>query len=371
MWATKGPTRISIVQYGIDQLNLNERGTNHTYNTPFPFNTDKWFHKVKLTNLQPQKTYKYRVGDGNLWSRELSFETKGNTLPSTIALYGDMGTVFPAGYLVSGFISDEFKKKPFDMVSHAGDFAYADLGTNGIGEIQYIWDVLQRQIEPFASRVPYMAVPGNHEQYRNFSAYSARFRMPENGKGNMFYSFDFGGVHFITMNTEIEYDDFAPGSFQYRWIENDLNQANNNRRETPWIIFQGHRPMYYDNTNSTIIQKHLESLIQKYKVDITHMGHNHCYFRTYPVFNNIPTQTSGNVYRNPTAPVHLMVGSSGAYAGLSKAPCNLGHKPNYIAYKNSNYGFGILNVFNSTHLHFEFRGLTSRKVEDEMWIIRN
>lgn len=311
------------------------------------------------------------MGDGNgAWSQELSFETKGNTMPSRVALYGDMGTLFPVGYLVAGFISEEFKKNPFDMVSHAGDLAYADLGTNGRGEFQYIWDVLQRQVEPYASRVPYMVVPGNHEQYKNYTAYSARFKMPENGKGNMIYSFDFGGVHYLTMNSEIQYDDFAPGSSQYLWIETDLIRANNNRQKTPWIIFQAHRPIYYDNQNSTLMQKHLEALLHRYKVDIAHVGHNHCYFRTFPVFNNVPLQTSGNIYKNPKAPVHLMVGAAGAYAGLSKAPCNLRHKPSYIAYKEAHYGFGILNVFNATHLHFEFKGMTSRKVEDEMWIIR-
>ena len=60
--------------------------------------------------------------------------------------------------MVAREISKHFKEKPFDLVTHAGDIAYADLGTNGRGEIQAIWDVLQRQVEPYAKHVPYMGI---------------------------------------------------------------------------------------------------------------------------------------------------------------------------------------------------------------------
>jgi acid phosphatase type 7 len=85
----------------------------------------------------------------------------------------------------------------------------------------------------------------------------------------MYYSFDFGGVHILSMNTEITYDDFAPGSEQYKFIEDDLKKANDNRHNVPWIIVQGHRPVYsLEDEREQLVRKHIEPLMLKYKVDI-------------------------------------------------------------------------------------------------------
>jgi hypothetical protein len=53
------------------------------------------------------------------------------------------------------------------------------------------------------------------------------------------YSFNQGSVHIVMIATELH---VAPGTAQYRWIENDLKSVD--RTVTPWIIFTGHRPMY-------------------------------------------------------------------------------------------------------------------------------
>lgn len=52
----------------------------------------------------------------------------------------------------------------------------------------------------------------------------------------MFYSYDFGGIHILSFNTEEQYDSFAPGSEQYKFIEEDLIKANENRKNVPWVI---------------------------------------------------------------------------------------------------------------------------------------
>lgn len=45
------------------------------------------------------------------------------------------------------------------------------------------------------------------------------------------YSFEHGPIHFIQLNTEM---DFAPGSAQYAWLLSDLRTVN--RTRTPWLI---------------------------------------------------------------------------------------------------------------------------------------
>ena len=67
---------------------------------------------------------------------------------------------------------------------------------------------------------------------------------------NHYYSFNLGPAHFIFYSTELYYfpEYFAEShiEWQYKWLENDLKEANKpeNRNQRPWIIVNGHRPMY-------------------------------------------------------------------------------------------------------------------------------
>merc|ERR1719162_1530137 len=75
-----------------------------------------------------------------------------------------------------------------------------------------------------------MVCPGNHEAechspncvenqghleaLRNFSAYNARWQMPSrqsNGVLSMWYSFDYGPVHFVVANTETDFPSAPEG----------------------------------------------------------------------------------------------------------------------------------------------------------------
>jgi hypothetical protein len=54
-----------------------------------------------------------------------------------------------------------------------------------------------------------MVIPGNHEDFRNFTHYKSRFNLPVNdaneGTG-MFYSFDMGYAHFSMIDSECLHD---------------------------------------------------------------------------------------------------------------------------------------------------------------------
>jgi hypothetical protein len=89
------------------------------------------------------------------------------------------------------------------------------------------------------------------------------------------------------------------------------------------------------------------------------------------VFDAKPFQTSGNVYKNPKAPIHLMIGSAGAFLDnlITRKCASLADERDYMAHSETNYGFGRMNIFNETHLNFQFHR-TNGKVSDEMWIIK-
>lgn len=127
------------------------------------------------------------------------------------------------------------------MVLHIGDFGY-DLPWDDAK----LGDRFFRSIEPIASKVSYMSVPGNHEFYFNFTQYRNRFTMP-NSEQSLFYSFDIGSAHIIGFTTEIYFSLFDKEDqlqTQYNWLVKDLKKANENRKQTPWILVIGHRPMY-------------------------------------------------------------------------------------------------------------------------------
>jgi acid phosphatase type 7 len=80
---------------------------------------------------------------------------------------------------------------------------------------------------------------------------------PESGGVlNMWYSFNLHNVHFVQISTETDYpgapsDNYrvlgkANGNFgnQLEWLAADLKRANENRHLRPWIIVNGHRPLY-------------------------------------------------------------------------------------------------------------------------------
>ncbi len=53
--------------------------------------------------------------------------------------------------------------------------------------------------------------------------------MPENGNGNLWFSFEYGPAHFTFMSTE---HNSSVGSPQHDWIVQDLQSVDRSR--TPW-----------------------------------------------------------------------------------------------------------------------------------------
>ena len=49
-------------------------------------------------------------------------------------------------------------------------------------------------------------------------------------------------VHMVMLSTE---HSFLPGSAQYQWLANDLQNVD--RKKTPFVIVGGHRAMYCSN----------------------------------------------------------------------------------------------------------------------------
>ena len=159
-------------------------------------------------------------------------------------------------------------------------------------------------IEPIAAYVPYMTCPGNHEHHENYKEYRYRFPMPlnSNKRTELHYSFNYGPIHFISLNTEVYYHkdkSIIDIASMYFWLRNDLELVDRNL--TPWVVVFGHRPMYcgegwWDCANNLTrtqfglnvngaLKYGLEEILYDYQVDVAIWAHTHSYARMWPVFN--------------------------------------------------------------------------------------
>ncbi|CAM8956085.1 unnamed protein product [Rhodiola kirilowii] len=304
-----------------------------------------YVHDGVMKGLKKGARYFYQVGsDSGGWGTKYSFMSRNEESDETIAfLFGDMGTAVPYNTFlrtqdesratVKWILRDmaDIGNKPA-FVSHIGDISYAR-------GYSWLWDNFFHQIEPIASRLPYHVCIGNHEYdwpaqpwKPDWAAtiygtdgggecgvpYSVKFNMPGNfseptgtrapATRNLYYSFNTGSVHFLYISTETN---FLPGSSQYDFIKRDLESVD--RKKTPFIIVQGHRPMYTTSSghkDAPLMKKmleHLEPLFVNNNVNMAFWGHVHRYERFCPL-NNF---TCGDNTLSKGFTIHVVIGMGG------------------------------------------------------------
>ena len=340
------------------------------------FNTKHIKRKMfttQLNNLAVNTRYKYTVGSARTgWSDWLEFNTfkpeQGKTLPVTFAIYGDYGVV---NHQIQGELTKILSNHPYDMVIHMGDMAYdlsSDDGARG--------DIFMNQIQPFAGRVPYMTCPGNHEVTNNFTHYTNRYVMPyeQSGGTPLYYSFDVGDIHIVSISTELyhysEYYTQANIDWQLRWLANDIKAST-----ARWKIVFGHRPMYCTHDmhdypgicdrEPLVLRNSIESLLKDNHVDFYLAGHLHNYERLWPVYNNRTVQKN---YVNSQGPVNIISGAAGC-----QEEKDIFEKENndWSAYRSNRYGFGIMTVYNNTHIYWKQVLAKNGHIDDEAWIVKD
>ncbi|KAL4238971.1 hypothetical protein ACF0H5_003675 [Mactra antiquata] len=347
----------------------------------------QFIHTVEFTNLKPGMEYIYMVGSKpeGIWSKSYTFKAmkdSANWSPH-IALYGDFGF---SNHRSLQRLNIDHESRMYDAIFHVGDLAYDMDSDNG-----YQGDRFLNMVQNLTAELPYMTCPGNHENAYNFTHYKRRFTMPTDEDGDrMFYSFNIGPAHVISLSTEyyfyIQYGIMQPVR-QYFWLLDDLKEANKpeNRAQRPWIITMGHRPMYCSNTDHDDCTKHhslvrdgvplidvggLEKMFYEQGVDLSIWAHEHSYERLFPVYRDKVLNGSTNApYTNPRAPVHVTTGSAG---------CQEDHdafvpdpRP-WSAYRSDDYGYTRMKIYNNTHLYMEqVSDDKDGAIIDNFWLIKD
>src|SRR6185503_15954705 len=188
---------------------------------------------------------------------------------------------------------------------------------------------------------------GNHEtaqatNYVDTYPYFSIFTLPTAGEGGgvpsgteHFYSFDFGNIHFICLDSMTA--DRATNGIMANWLRADL--ANT---VATWIVAFWHHPPYTKGSHNSDSENELIQMRQNFNpileaggVDLVLSGHSHCYERSFLIdshygsssaFNNTNKINGGNgrgatPYVKPPAlmahkgAVYSVAGSSGQTSG--------------------------------------------------------
>jgi hypothetical protein len=179
-WNTQNQTSTSIVKYGTASgvYTGSASGVSSAYYETFN-------HHTVLNALTPSTKYYYIVGDdAQGWSKEFSFTSAplSSDLRENFSflVYGDLGVV--NGDPTKDYINSV--KDEIELIWHAGDASYADdsfLHKGCVAKFCYesTLDEYMSGIEEWASNVPYMVTPGNHEAGKNCVQTRFGFTRPE------------------------------------------------------------------------------------------------------------------------------------------------------------------------------------------------
>ncbi len=238
-------------------------------------------YRAALRGLTAGARYLCRLTAAGKPAASFSFSTDdGETLKALI---------FPdsqceGSYDVWGRVSSEGARRTPD----AGLWVnMGDLTDNG--ESFSHWDGWQAATDASLGSRAFAPVMGNHECYslawKNAlpAAFLGLFATPSNGSDRYdryYYSFDYGPVHFIVLNTQQEeLDLLAPGLFaeQAAWLADDLKK---NRK--PWRVVLMHRDLLDYDAEPPAPDPFVRDLLPRFErhgVDAVLTAHVHAYRR--------------------------------------------------------------------------------------------
>ncbi|KAI6086598.1 putative acid phosphatase [Hypoxylon rubiginosum] len=423
-WNTYEELDQPCVQYGTssDALTLQACSTSSvTYATSRTYS-----NAVTITGLSPATTYYYKIVSTNSSVEHFfSPRVAGDTTPFSLNAVIDMGVYGVDGYTIQmdqtkrdtiPTIDPSLNHTTiyqlaqtvddYEFIVHPGDFAYADDWfykaknlLDGEDAFQAILEQFYSQLSPISGRKAYMASPGNHEAacqeipyttglcpagQKNFTDFMTRFgdtmstAFPSTSAADaakinankaqvlanppFWYSFEYGMVHFVMINTETDFDDAPDGQGgsaglnsgpfgvpdqQLEFLEADL--ASVDRTVTPWLLVGGHRPWYTTGGGGCDpCQAAFEPLLYKYGVDLAIFGHVHNSQRFQPVYDGTADPNGMN---DPAAPMYIVAGGAGNIEGLSAVGSNLTY--NSFAYADD-FSYAKVSFLDANNLQVDF-----------------
>ena len=243
-------------------------------------------HSLKISGLTPGSTWYYAVGTPTdmLAGNDLdhTFTTApvpGTVQPVRIWAIGDSGEADANADAVRDAYLAHTGATPTDVWLMLGDNAYDDGSAP-----QYQAAVFDRYPSLLA-RTPPWPTRGNHE--KTVSTFHTLFDLPSAGEAGglpsgseAYYSFDYGNVHFLCLDSEGS--NKFPAAAMYTWADADLAAT-----DQEWIIAYWHHPPYTKGSHDSDNESDLVAMrvfflpmLEDHGVDLVLNGHSHSYERT-------------------------------------------------------------------------------------------
>ena len=260
-------------------------------------------YTAHITNLTAGTEYEYRVSVGKRLSAWKEFKTEPESTSFKALIFGDSQSV---DY-------KDWSKTALSAWGNNPDAAFfvnmGDLVDNGQDDWQ--WNAWFDGAANLLAAIPIVPVMGNHEAYSldwkmappNY--HISLFAVPTNGPAGLerfVYSYDYGDVHFIILNTQLnELRDWYPDLLaqQKKWLAKDLSQT-----QKKWKVVLMHRGIWTHPFNGPYdeIGKTFAPLFDSYHVDLVFTAHVHSYARTAALKNG---------RRDPSGTIYITTGRSG------------------------------------------------------------
>jgi acid phosphatase type 7 len=252
---------------------------------------DYYHHEARLSSLSPATTYAYEafvdgqaVPDGAGQVRTAPSRGTGTV---RFVAFGDSGTGSPEQRQIGQRLAGE----TFDLALHAGDIAYGNDSGTGDATYRTYQDWFFGIYGSWLNTRPLFPAEGNHDSRPsndNGRAYLDLFSLPRNGAtasapdhAERYYSFDYGPVHFIALDTEFAFQDSARRAEQIAWLDNDLAST-----DQPWKVAFYHRSPYSaggEHGSDTLVRSTFGPLLERHGVQLALTAHEHTYERTIPI----------------------------------------------------------------------------------------
>lgn len=275
-------------------------------------------HKAIAEGLEPGKSYQYRVGSGGYWSQTGRFTTEaaGENEFSFLYMTDSQGSSTEDYVTWANTLRNSLQKFPGSkFLIMPGDLVDA-----GAREEQ--WADYFGQPQDLLMNLPLLATIGNHEGPNNNNFYY-HFNLPDDSytdpkpKGTV-YSFDYGPVHFMVLNTgDIPWDDAQTNSFnkQIEWLKKEVAQT-----DKKWKVVAFHKAIYSVGNHSTDadiaqLREKLYPVLDELGIDLVLQGHDHTFMRSYQMYGNTPIMDAmpdenGRV-TNPDGTLYMINNSPG------------------------------------------------------------
>lgn len=222
-----------------------------------------------------------------------------------VLLFGDSGWGGPAQI----DLARQMRSLDWDLAIHVGDIAYDDGAEDEFTERHF------RVHARLLASTPFYPSVGNHDVRADGGrSYDGAFLWPEPFPGARYYSFHWGRVLFVSIDTSSKTEDVAGlrsgEGRQSAWLEETLREASADSA-VDWIVTFMHHPLYSHAGGISghgldrKLRNELLPMFERYGVDLVTAGHDHHYERTYPI-------RDGRRVQSGCGPVHVLSGGGGA-----------------------------------------------------------